>query len=45
MDKFIILYQKGLYGAIVGTESGHISSITKERLNDDSWIKSINLKL
>ncbi len=39
MQKFIILYQKGLYGAIVGTESGEIFSITRDQLQNEEWMR------
>lgn len=38
MDKFIILYDKGLYGAIIGTETGTVFSISKEQLQNEAWL-------
>jgi len=40
MDKFIILYTKGLCGAIVGTESGEVLSISKEQLQNHEWLEN-----
>ena len=40
MEKFIILYEKGLYGAVVGTESGEVLSITNKQRNNQEWIEN-----